>query len=170
MRRRTPDLCIHHNHYYHNMDFLKDVFNPIKITSNTIKSAFVAGKLREALNFIVDVHVKDKQVGEEGLTILDKMRRILELYLKDRLDKDSLYELFGHKLDLKREQFDYLYDKIKQDVSINHIIKKIVMTLEDTENYREVKQRLASALEDDSFTYMANFLIRECNNAVKYIH
>lgn len=164
--RRAPTVA----RARHTMDFLKDIFNPIKITSDSLKSAFVAGKLREGLNFILDVHVKDNEVGEEGLTLLDKMQRIMELYLKDRLDKDSLYDLFGCKLDLKREQFDYLHEKIKQDVSINHIIKKIVGTLEDTEDHREVKQRLANALEDDGFTYIASFLIRECNNAVKYIN
>lgn len=147
-----------------NFEFLKDL-----VSLNPIKISYIANNLRANLNFIISDHVRDKTMGEEDPTLLDKLHRILQMYLEDRLDKDTLYDLFGYKLDLKREQFNYLYDKIKQDVSINHIIKKIVTMLDDTDDYTRVEQKMYLIMGDDIYAYIANFLIRECNNAVKFI-
>lgn len=147
-----------------NFEFLKDL-----VSVNPIKISYVANNLRTNYNFIVDDHVKDKELNEVDLTLLDKLNTILQMYLEDHLDKDTLFELFGYKLDLTREQFNYLYDKLKQDVSINHVIRKIVTILNETKDYRCVKHKLSKVLQEDVYTYIASFLIRECNNAVKYI-
>ncbi|AAS82638.1 ORF100 [Agrotis segetum granulovirus] len=147
-----------------NFDYLKDLvsLNPIKIT-------FVSKNLRSNLQFILEDHEKEKRFDPDEQTLLNKLHRILLLFLQDKLDEDTLFQLFGYKLDLQRDQFRYLYDKIKEDIGLRNIINIITNVL-NTSDHEEIKNRLQIALEeDDCYSYIASFLIRECNNAIKYI-
>lgn len=145
-----------------NLDFMKDL-----VSLNPIKASYVSNNLRVNFGFIVDDHVRDKEMGERGKTLLEKLQTIMVMFLNDELDKDTLYALLGHRLDLTQYQFDYLFGKIKQDLYIIDLIFKIVAAVDES-NENTVKRRLGHIMDDQGgFANVSVFLIRECNNAAK---
>ncbi|UYE99027.1 MAG: Clas95 [Betabaculovirus sp.] len=149
-----------------NFDFLKDLIN-----LNPIKTSYISNMFRNNFNFILNDHVKDKQFNTNEMTLLEKLNQIFILFSQQRLNKDLVYKLFGNKLDLTQVQFSYLYDKIKQDVYINNLLYKICAIINNNFNSPEtLRIQLLNVIDDeDGFTNISSFLIRECNNAVKII-
>nr|ANY57611.1 PlxyGVORF92 protein [Plutella xylostella granulovirus] len=139
-----------------NFDFLKDLIN----LAAPIKTCFVIKHLKYNVSFIVQDH---DETGDT--TLVDKLEILLHRFLEDELNEDALYDLLSYKLQLDRHQFHYLYNKLKQDVSIKSIVKKILFVLKDKNN---LKSRMDTLVTEDDYIYTAEFLIRECNNAVKY--
>ncbi|AIS92102.1 hypothetical protein [Erinnyis ello granulovirus] len=147
-----------------NFDFLKDL-----ISLNPIKTSYVSNMFRNNFNFILNDHVKEKQYNSDELTLLEKLNQIFVMFNEQRLNRDLVYKLFGNKLDLTPVQFFYLYDKIKQDVYINNLLYKMCTIIENNHNSPEtLKIQLINTIDDeDGFTNISSFLMRECNNAVK---
>ncbi|QOD40061.1 Maph98 [Matsumuraeses phaseoli granulovirus] len=147
-----------------NLEFLKDL-----VSLNPIKTTYISNNLRANFNFIITDHVKDKEMNPDNVTLLEKLQKVLTLFLNNELDKELLYNLFGNKLDLTSKQFNYLYEKIVEDAYVNNLIQKFCYIM-SKEHYAESnKVKLLSAVmdEEDAFTNLASFLIRECNGATK---
>ncbi|AKN80750.1 hypothetical protein [Diatraea saccharalis granulovirus] len=147
-----------------NLDFLKDLVN-----LNPLKTTFVSNKLRLNFNFILDDHVKEKAYDVNSVTLLEKLHKIFNMFLVDELDENTIYKLFGNKLDLTNKQFRFLYRKLKEDTYVTSIIEKICHIVNNTDQKADdTKQHLLDTINDeDGFTNLASFLIRECNNAAK---
>lgn len=145
-----------------NFEFLKDL-----VSLNPIKTTYISNNLRNNFNFILNDHVSEKEFDFNETTLLDKLHQIFKLFLANKLNKELVYDLFGNKLQLTQMQFDYLYEKIKQDVYINDLLNKICKIIDHNVYYSEnLKQQLLNTVDnDDGFTNLASFLIRECNNA-----
>ncbi|AAM70299.1 hypothetical protein [Phthorimaea operculella granulovirus] len=142
-----------------NFDFLKDL-----VGLNPIKTTYVSNNLRSTFNFILDDH--EKEVGT-CTTLLEKLNQIFNMFLNDKLDQNLVYDLFGNKLDLTRVQFNYLYDKTKNDVYITDLLEQVCAIIDKSDEHN-VRQSLVNAIDDqDGFANIASFLIRECNNAAK---
>nr|UYX49728.1 hypothetical protein Datr000096 [Darna trima granulovirus] len=149
-----------------NLDFLKDL-----VGLNPIKTTYVSNNLRTNFNFILDDHVKDKNLSNDNVTLLEKLNKILELFTEDALNKELVYSLLGIKLDLTKQQFYYLYDKIKEDMYIHNLLCNIRTVINYNCHSNELlKYQLLKTIDDeDGFANIASFLMRECNNAVKTI-
>lgn len=148
-----------------NFDFLKDLVN-----LNPIKTTYVSNSLRNNFMFIVDDHIKEKEFDYLCVTLLDKLHKIFKLFLKDQLDKNLVYNLFGIKLDLTNKQFLYLYEKIKQDVGIINLLNKMCKILDTHPQPDTLKLQLLNIIDNnDGFTNLGSFLLRECNNAAKIL-
>ncbi|APO13979.1 Ac75-like protein [Plodia interpunctella granulovirus] len=146
-----------------NFDFLKDL-----VSLNPIKATYVSNSFRSNFNFIIDDHIKEKRLMQNEQTLLEKLKLILGMFLNDELDKNVMYKLFGGKLDLSKNQFEYLYEKIKQDVYIRRLIHKICLQLDNDNNIDTLKHNLLRTIDDDDgFTNISSFMIRECNTAAK---
>lgn len=146
-----------------NFDFLKDLVN-----LNPIKTSYIANNLRTNFNFIVDEHVKDKEFDPAETTLLQKFYQILLMFNNNQLDQNTLYSLFGHQLDLTKPQFYYMYQKMNQDAYLNHLIHRLINILQDSADVERVKKRLMNMMDDEEgYTNIATFLMRECNNAIK---
>ncbi|AER41529.1 hypothetical protein [Epinotia aporema granulovirus] len=146
-----------------NFEFLKDLVN-----LNPIKTSYIANNLRTNFNFIVDEHVKDKEIDPAETTLLQKFYQILLLFTNNHLDQNALYNLFGQQLDLTKSQFYYMYKKMHQDAYLNHLIRRLIYILQDSLDVERVKKRLMNMMdEEEGYTNIATFLMRECNNAIK---
>ncbi|AKS25438.1 Clas95 [Clostera anastomosis granulovirus B] len=150
-----------------NFDFLKDLIN-----LNPIKTSYISNMFRNNFNFILNDHVMEKQFNTNEVTLLEKLSQIFILFNEQRLNRDLVYKLLGNKLDLTQVQFYYLYDKIKQDVYINNLLYKLCSIINTNFDAppETLKIQLLNVIDDeDGFTNISSFLIRECNNAVKII-
>ncbi|ABC61223.1 unknown [Choristoneura occidentalis granulovirus] len=147
-----------------NFDFLKDL-----VSLNPIKTTYISNNLRSNFNFILDDHIKDKDTNPNQVTLLEKLHKIFKLFLIDELDKQLVYRLFGNKLQLTELQFYYLYKKLKQDVYVNDLLIKLIKIIDNNSYYPDtLKQQIMNSVDnEDGFTNLASFLIRECNNAAK---
>jgi len=150
-----------------NFDFLKDLVN-----LNPIKTTYISNCLRTNFNFIVDDHIKDKNLNEKDSTLLEKLHQIFDLFLQDGLNKNLVYTLFGNKLDLTKTQFFYLYERIKEDMYINSLLEKICKIMDNNNNnyhsHETLKQHLLNTIDyEDGFANLSSFMIRECNSAAK---
>ncbi|AAQ21694.1 unknown [Cryptophlebia leucotreta granulovirus] len=146
-----------------NFDFLKDL-----VSLNPIKTSYVSNNLRSIFNFIVDDHVKEKELNSNNHTLLEKLHKIFSLFLNNNLDTELLYNLFGRNLDLTNKQFYYLYDKIKKDVFTINLIESVCSIIENINNTENIKGVLINTIDDQNgFANTSTFLIRECNNAAK---
>lgn len=143
-----------------NFDFLKDL-----VSYSPLKVSYVSNNLRSNFNFILEDHVKEKEFDAEAVTLLEKLHKVFAMFLRDELNRDSVYILFGNKLDLTKKQFYYLYDRTKEDAYINNLIDKLCRIMD---RGADLKQRIMHTIEDENvFTNLSTFLIRECNNAAK---
>nr|AIU36755.1 ORF108 [Cydia pomonella granulovirus] len=145
-----------------NLDFIKDL-----VSLNPIKTSYVSNNLRANFNFIVDDHVREKELDDKGVTLLDKLYKIFTLFLEDELDRELLYDLFGSRLNLTKKQFYYLYDRTKEDVCTVNLARSMCRVIKNAHPHI-VKSHLMNTIDDqDGFANMSIFLIRECNNAAK---
>nr|WPN08742.1 Ac75 [Cnaphalocrocis medinalis granulovirus] len=149
-----------------NFDFFKDL-----VSLNPIKTTYVANNLRNNFIFIIEDHIKEKSYQHTKVTLLEKLIKVFDLYLENKLNKDLVYNLFGNKLNLTHKQFTYLYNKINQDEYIKNLILKINTNFKQYEtnaDYQVLRDQLFKTIdESDGFVTIASFLVRECNNAVK---
>ncbi|ABQ52043.1 hypothetical protein SlGVgp100 [Spodoptera litura granulovirus] len=146
-----------------NFDFLKDI---VKLVPN-IKVGFVANSLKSNVNFIIDEHIKDREFDEDEKTLLDKLVMICVKFLQNDLNTEALYKIMSSKLDLSESQFQYFYDRCQNDMQIRDVVKRIMVVAKSSDDSM-LKSKFNSVIEDYDYNYIANFLVQECNNAVKY--
>ncbi|AAP85730.1 ORF_93 [Adoxophyes orana granulovirus] len=145
-----------------NFDYLKDL-----VSLNPIKTTYVSNNLKNSFIFIVEDHVKEKSLCKNSVTLLEKLNKIFKMFLNDELDQSMMYQLFGDKLKLNHSQFDYLYQRTKNDAQINNIITQIITVIDCyIDNVDEIKSKLLITIDElDGFANVSSFLIRECNCA-----
>lgn len=136
-----------------NFEFMNDLFNLVP----KVKLTYVASNLKKNVCLIDDEDEPDSSVN-----LVNKFQMVLSKFLADQLNVDAVYDLVKDRLQLQRHQFEYLYYKFLNDPRACSIAKRMLLHMEQD-------RKLKTCLKESDYTYIAEFLIRECNNAVKFI-
>ncbi|AGQ20354.1 hypothetical protein CaLGV096 [Clostera anastomosis granulovirus A] len=148
-----------------NLDFLRDL-----VSLHPIKTTYVSNNLRVNLNFILDDHVKVRRANRAEVTLLEKLQRIFRMFLNNELDMNLMFDLFGCSLELNRAQFNYLHERFRNDVYVKELLTLMCNVVESHQNNvgDALKQSVIDAIDgENGFVNLSEFLLRECNNAVK---
>jgi Autographa californica nuclear polyhedrosis virus (AcMNPV), Ac75 len=137
-----------------NFEFMNELFNLVP----KVKVGYVASNLKKNV-FLID---DEDENGDNTVNLVNKFQMVLSKFLADQLNVDAVYDLVKDKLQLQRHQFEYLYYKFLNDLRACSIAQKVLLHLEQD-------NKLKTCLKENDYTYIAEFLIRECNNAVKFI-
>ncbi|AKR17457.2 hypothetical protein [Mocis latipes granulovirus] len=130
-----------------------------------LQASVISTNLKSNMNFMLDEHVKDKELYDNEATMFDKFVMICT---RDSINLDELYKRVKDDLELTYSQFLYLYNRMKEDVHLKDIVKRLQLAL-DTPNYESVPGRVRKLVNDNDFMYVAKFLQQECNNAAKFL-
>ena len=130
-----------------------------------LQASVIANSLKTNMNFMLAGHVEDREFDMDGFTMLDKFVMICT---RDEINLDELYKRVKNDLDLTKNQFLYLYKRMKDDVHFKSIVERLQLAL-NTSDHASVPSRMRKLINDNDYMYVAKFLELECNNAAKFV-
>ncbi|AJK91769.1 ORF108 [Spodoptera frugiperda granulovirus] len=130
-----------------------------------LQASVIANNLKSNMKFLLTEHVKDKEFDYDEPTVFDKF---VQICTSDNINVAVLYQYVKNELDLNERQFHYLYKRMKEDVHLNDIVKRLECA-HNTDDYETVPSRVHKLITDNDYMYVARFLEQECNNAVKFM-